>query len=959
MAMPRRRKGTGLSYANGGYDFDGFISYKQGKSGEEAAYLQRSLQNFARPWHRARRALRIFLDLANLSFTPQAEIEMRGVLDRSAWLVLLATPVAAQSPWVKWEVKTWLDAARDDRLIIVRAGGEIEWNDRDGGFADQSTALPEILIERSRGWNKPIWVNLPAALPGKGTSRSAQRQAAKEWEQSVARLSATIHGWELDEVYGEHRRQRRIGRALIASAIVLVLTGAGVAGSEWWQKLQQRRAAQSREFAAAAVAVQNSDPALSRQLSVEAYHASPTVEARSVLLSTAALPRDTRILDHPKGGGWSIAGTRDGRTVATSGGDGSVSLWNLRQPERPERLSQLTVTTAAGVPEPVESVAFSPDDSSLAAADFDGRIWLWNIQDLQHPRSLSPPVSAGNARIGALSFSPDGRTLVTAGRDGTIRLWQVKPGAAGLTPGQRLTSASGGVASAAVAFAADGRNFATATGKTLQIWKPTGPATAQPIGGPAGTKSDTVEAIAFHPSKPVLSVGYENGGMQLWNLADPARPASLARVPDHRAAVAALSFSADGTRLLSGSDDASLTVRDLTSGVVLRTLPHPQAVRGALFLGSDDEVASVCADGYLRIWHLPGPVLTGEQSAIASVLFRPHAPGTLATGGDPNDFRLWNVADALHPRVASRPPTRHKNSVDRMAFRADGKLLAVPSDDKTIEIWDVSDPVNPHLVGEPILAHTAAITGVAFSPEGKLLASASSDRTARLWDLSNPARPQPLGNSLRPDVADPGAAASVTFSRDGTILAVGNGAGAVMLYDVTHPASPREIPDPLEAAGGPVLGLAWSPDDHTLATAGKNGQVTLWERVEPEKFVAYKARVMRSGAGSALSVTFLDNSRLAVGNEDGSTWIWDLKPAVPTVIAQLTGPLTEVFGLDYDTSRGLLASGAVNGVTVLWKLSPDAVIADICHVVGDPPSTSEWKSNVNDQAYRDPCAGFR
>ncbi|MEV6492433.1 WD40 repeat domain-containing protein [Actinoplanes sp. NPDC051633] len=512
-----------------------------------------------------------------------------------------------------------------------------------------------------------------------------------------------------------------------------------------------------------------------------------------------------------------------------------------------------------------------------------------------------------------------------------------------------------GVASAGVAFAADGRTFATATGKTMRLWRSTGIAKAEPVVPPIETQADTVESIAFHPTKPELAVGYENGGVQLWNLADSARPTSLARFTEHRASVGAVGFSADGTWLLSGSNDDTLMVRDLASGQVLRTLPFPQAVRGALFLGSDDEIASVCADAYLRVWHLPGPILSGEQTAIASVLFRPNDPQTLATGGDSDILRLWNVADILRPRVASRPATRHTKTADRMAFRPDGMLLALPSDDRTIEIWDVSDPHDPHLVGEPIPAHDAAITGVAFSPDGKILASASSDRTARLWDLSNPARPRSLGSRLRPAVTDPGAAASVAFSRDGTILAVGYGAGAVLLYDVTRPGTPQEVPLPLDASDGPVLGLAWSPDDKTLATAGADGQVTLWERVAPEKFVAHQARVMRSHAGSAISVAFLDNSRLAVGNEDGSTWIWDLTPKVPTVNAQLTGALTAIFGVDFDASRGLLASGARNGTTVLWNLDPKAVIADICRFVGDPLSKSEWSSNISDRTYRDPC----
>src|SRR6185437_12709621 len=203
MAMPRRRKGTGLSYANDGYDFDGFISYNHEASRKQAADLQRGLQNFARPWHRTRRAPRIFLDLANMAFTPKAKTEMTSVIDRSAWLILLATPEAALSDWVRWEIDTWLDRRPADRLIIVRAGGEVEWHDQNGGFTERSTALPETLIERSQDWEEePLWIDLTAAIPEKGASRAARRRASEEWKSSVARLSATIRGRELDEVYG-------------------------------------------------------------------------------------------------------------------------------------------------------------------------------------------------------------------------------------------------------------------------------------------------------------------------------------------------------------------------------------------------------------------------------------------------------------------------------------------------------------------------------------------------------------------------------------------------------------------------------------------------------------------------------------------------------------------------------------------------------------------------------------
>ena len=79
--------------------YDAFISYSHAADGELAPSLQRGLQRLARPWYRVR-SLRVFRDETGLSVNPHLWSSIEQALDDSRYLVLLASPEAAQSPWV-------------------------------------------------------------------------------------------------------------------------------------------------------------------------------------------------------------------------------------------------------------------------------------------------------------------------------------------------------------------------------------------------------------------------------------------------------------------------------------------------------------------------------------------------------------------------------------------------------------------------------------------------------------------------------------------------------------------------------------------------------------------------------------------------------------------------------------------------------------------------------------------
>src|SRR5262249_49567204 len=138
--------------------YDAFISYSHAKDKHIATALQSAIQTLGKPWYQ-RRALRVFRDDASLSATPQLWPSIEQALSESRYLILLASPEAAASPWVARELLYWLDHKRVETLLIAMTDGELVWNDDANDFSwTEATPLPAVLAGRMA--TEPRWVDL-------------------------------------------------------------------------------------------------------------------------------------------------------------------------------------------------------------------------------------------------------------------------------------------------------------------------------------------------------------------------------------------------------------------------------------------------------------------------------------------------------------------------------------------------------------------------------------------------------------------------------------------------------------------------------------------------------------------------------------------------------------------------------------------------------------------------------
>jgi MTH538 TIR-like domain (DUF1863) len=203
--------------------FDVFMSYNQAADHDLAEAIQVGLERFAKPWNQ-RRALRVFRDNSAMGVSPELWPAIVDSLDRSDWLVVLASPGARQSKWVNREIEHWLSSDRPfaaNRLLLVLTDGDLVWDDGTSRFdRDRSSALPDSIPDDLYA-SQPRHLDMRWYRALSESERSAGLDLRNaRFRSEIAEIAAPVHGVPKDELDSLAVRLERRVRRLRTGAIV-------------------------------------------------------------------------------------------------------------------------------------------------------------------------------------------------------------------------------------------------------------------------------------------------------------------------------------------------------------------------------------------------------------------------------------------------------------------------------------------------------------------------------------------------------------------------------------------------------------------------------------------------------------------------------------------------------------------------------------------------------------------
>ena len=444
-----------------------------------------------------------------------------------------------------------------------------------------------------------------------------------------------------------------------------------------------------------------------------------------------------------------VAFSPDGKQLAsTSSGEKTIRIWDSRTG------NQIKVVHHPYAE--VRHLAFSPDGTRLASVTY-GSYLLWETQTWD----LVAEVRAHSRVVRCVAFSPDGTHCATAGDSSEIKLWDTRTGSL-------INTLSGHAATVwSVAFSPDGARLVSASAdRTVKIWNAHGDNDLT-LGG----HSEHVHCIAFSSDGRQLASGAEAVFLR-----DAQTGVVKFRLKGHKASVAELSFSPNGTRLASASDDNTVRLWNTETGEEVAVLKgHTQWVSGVAYSPDGNKLVSSSRDGTLKLWdaqtHKETMTLKGHQGTVYDVAFSPDG-SCFASAGYDNTVKLWNAETGSEIRAF----TGHTGLVRTVAFDHAGKRLVSGGYDTKIRVWDVDS-------GKQIAtayASSGAVFGVTFSPDGKRFSAGGTNESAQLFETLN-------GQEIAALFPGKSSVESVAFSPDGTRLAGAvAGKGTIRIWDAPH-----------------------------------------------------------------------------------------------------------------------------------------------------------------------------
>jgi RNA polymerase sigma factor (sigma-70 family) len=407
--------------------------------------------------------------------------------------------------------------------------------------------------------------------------------------------------------------------------------------------------------------------------------------------------------------------------------------------------------------------------------------------------------------VGIISVSADGKTVVSAGADKLIRVWE-------FDTGKEIRHFGAGKVDGGKLAADDLARLAAARQALL-----------------AGLGSRRAGLALSADGKLAAMIVDDRGVVQILETATGKVVKNLSVGTDP--VIAALTFSPDGKHLAVAGSTTVLSVWDIDTGKVVKTMGQAP---------KDMNVIAIARTSAQLVYSPDGKMLAYAPPDSLRVVKAP-------------EIQIW---DAATGKELGTHKVETRFGFSAAVFSPSNKLLAYATVDGEVGVMVA---VGGKLLHKWSIANRQESPAVAFSADStKVYTKVAGSRIVREWDVATGKELRKLGEAADDGPTRPSnTTGCLVLTSDGKTLAVGGDGNAIRFVDL---ATGKDLPQPT-GHSQPLAVVAYAPDGKTLLTRDDR-TARLWDAATGKQL---KQLAVPAKAGTFAATP--DGKTLAVADE--------------------------------------------------------------------------------------------
>lgn len=359
--------------------------------------------------------------------------------------------------------------------------------------------------------------------------------------------------------------------------------------------------------------------------------------------------------------------------------------------------------------------------------------------------------------------------------------------------------------------------------------------------------SDMINAVVLSRNGRMVLTGSEDETARLWDVSSGHMVRSFVGFAIHGPHL--LAFGSSGQVVIG--DRHTVKVFKAATGREIRSLSVRES--GQAVVSPDARVLATAGGNLattIQLWDLTtGRELTQDPAGAAAIPLAFSSDGSrlLAqrrVAGVYGDVTIWDVVSGKKVKTIDQSA-----EVRAAALSSDGRMIALQSADRAIVVKDAETGRLLSQLPLALSAQTGRTTGFEFSRDNRFLATADSENLVRLWDLQS-------GQAVKTFRGT-----AVGFGDDAKTLAVGVMEGVPLLRSLDSGAETKF------SSGGTIgiVDVVVTADGKKALVAVEDGTVKVWDLTT--------GQILRSLAGpaeSSLAISRIGGLMAMAGGSDGS-----------------------------------------------------------------------------------------